>query len=98
MPASVLLALDRHCVETAARRAHARLLATMLETPAADPQTEARLVLLARFLVETDFRALRTRHPELAGGRRVCVELTDTAATGATWRVVPSTPASGPSG
>ena len=63
----VVLDVEHHCVETAARSAHRRL-AQELMCGRGNKRAEDQLSLLGDFLETTNFRALRSAHPELAGG------------------------------
>ena len=86
---SVLLQLSPRCIEAAAVREHRRLLNAMLASSRPSRSREQRLTLLKAFLEQTDFRALRSRHPELAGQVQVQVELrAGTAPATVSWRVV----------
>lgn len=85
---SVLLDLSDHCIETAARRAH-RELTDALVRGSHDRDAGARLRLLQDFLEGTDFAALRTRDPRLAGGRTVRVRLTRAPSGQVTWALEP---------
>lgn len=71
----VVLRLDGVCILTAARRARLELIAACLDGAEVEAGVEATIVLLERFLETTDFRALRTRHPELTGRARCSVRL-----------------------
>mgnify|MGYP006302444489 CR=1 FL=1 len=64
------LCLDDCCIETAARRARARIAARLLETDERDRRfgaLAADLELVDRFLSHTDFATLRAARPELDG-------------------------------
>jgi len=74
---SLALTVGEHCIQTTARRAHREATAALLEDSAAGSATLGPVTdLLKHFLHTTDFAALRTEHPELAGGsERVLVRL-----------------------
>ena len=80
MAVTVDLELDHFCIQTAARREHARLLRRLLEAQDEDGVVMARVDLLAEFLAGTDFRRLRAEQPALAGGEvcRVTIARTPT--------------------
>ncbi|MCK9460726.1 MAG: hypothetical protein M0R80_13895 [Proteobacteria bacterium] len=65
---SPVLTLGDACIQTAAKRAHRRLSAALLEDRAGGEPVGAALETLARFLSTTDFASLRAEHAELAGG------------------------------
>jgi hypothetical protein len=71
----VVLRLDGVCIQTAARRAREELVANYLDEPAPQTGAEEPIGLLERFLETTDFRKVRSRQPELAGGTQCCVRL-----------------------
>ena len=71
----VVLRLDTVCIQTAAKRARDELVAGYLDTPDPEPGVEAPIGLLERFLETTNFREIRARQPELAGGTQCCVRL-----------------------
>jgi hypothetical protein len=61
-----------HCVETLARKKHAKLTRILLEKEAGDKETEEKLEILRLFLETADFKKLRAeseRH--LAEGKSV---------------------------
>jgi hypothetical protein len=71
----VVLDLSQHCIETAARREHRRLLEAILDLDHRDRAMEDRLAVLTDFLKQADFGRLRAEQPQLAGGASVRVEL-----------------------
>jgi len=81
----VVLRLDDVCIQTAAKRARSDLVAGYLDEPEAG--AEATIGLLERFLETSDFRKLRSRYPELAGGTRCCVRLHQRQDGKVTWEV-----------
>ena len=83
----VVLDLSFHCVQTAARKEHARLEQLLL---AGRPELEAqeRLMLLGEFLESTDFKKLRAERPELAGGTPVQLEVWRTPSGGVEWSIL----------
>ena len=75
----MLLHLEGHCIETAAKRERRWVVSALLdvdESSEAFTQLADELDLLTRFLEKGDFRKLRSERPELAGGRDLYVELT----------------------
>lgn len=70
-----ILELDEACIETTARRAHRTLGESLLEDGPAGSATARAYELLTTFLQQTDFQALRSTHPDLAGGQAVRVRL-----------------------
>jgi ABC-type hemin transport system ATPase subunit len=70
----VVLDLSQHCVETAARREHARLQAALLDR-GYEAETAGQLALVREFLDTVDFRKLRRDMPELAGGSPIRLQL-----------------------
>jgi hypothetical protein len=82
---SVVLALDGHCVQTAARDAHRELVAALLGADEASRGSAAAVDLLAAFLAGTDFAALRAAHPELNGSVRGRVRIFPGAGGAVRW-------------
>jgi hypothetical protein len=72
---SMVLTLGEGCIQTTARRAHRELVLALIEGRARGAAIEALAAMLERFLSTTDFPALRTGRPELAGGVRCRVRL-----------------------
>jgi len=72
---SLVLTVGECCIQAAARRAHGEVTAALLEGRAEAAGLGGVVDVLARFLAATDFSALRTWHPELAGGTRCRVKL-----------------------
>ena len=70
-----LLTLDQHCIETTARRNHQRLMDQLLESAEPAPEVSESLELLRTFLEQQDFPAIRSAHPDLAGGTGVRVRI-----------------------
>lgn len=91
----MLLHLEAHCIETAAKRERRRVVSALLDV---DESTEAfseladELDLLTGFLESQDFRKLRSERPELAGERDLYVELTRAPKEGRFARIVVRTP------
>jgi hypothetical protein len=71
----IVLDLSQHCIETAARREHRRLLEAILDLDHRDRALEDQLSVLNDFLRQKDFGRLRAEQPRLAGGAAVQVEL-----------------------
>lgn len=61
------LDLEKHCIETALKRLHNRLISEYFKAKGAGPEIEKRIEVIGRVLTELDFSALRTRFPDLAG-------------------------------
>lgn len=75
-PVELLMELDgEHCIETTGQRVHRVLMGEYLEGAVEGAEAEGALDTLARFLAQTDFRALRAKYPELAGGSKVRVRI-----------------------
>jgi hypothetical protein len=73
------LDLKHHCIETAAKQERRRVVSALLELDESSErfsQFAEDLELVTAFLENSDFRALRSNRPELAGGRDILVELT----------------------
>jgi hypothetical protein len=81
----VVLRLDDVCIQTAAKRARSDLLAGYLDEPEAE--AEKTIGVLECFLETSDFRSMRSRHPELAGGTQCCVRLHQCQDGTVTWEV-----------
>jgi hypothetical protein len=81
----VVLRLDDACIQTAAKRARSDLVASYLDEPEAEAETT--IGLLERFLETSDFRTMRSRYPELAGGTQCCVRLHQCRDGTVTWEV-----------
>ncbi len=79
-PSRLRLDLGRHCIETAIRKRHHRLVGKALQSRASADDLEVELELLKAALEAFDFGRLRARHPALAGGRADVVELEADAA------------------
>lgn len=69
------ISLQEHCIQTAARRLHARMRDRILTSEQPDPVETEALTLLGEFLERSDFRALRAERPELSGGHPCVVVL-----------------------
>jgi hypothetical protein len=71
--AEVVLAPDPdHCIETVARNEYRRCLGEFFRPDRSNPELEARLETLQRFLEQADFRSLRREsEPLIAAGRPV---------------------------
>jgi hypothetical protein len=70
------LDISRHCVETAAKKAHdARVREYFKASAEQQAALEAEMELLLEFLRTVDFGLLRSRHPELSGGLPVKLAL-----------------------
>jgi len=85
---SLVLTLDEACIQSTAKHAHRELTIALLEGRVASPAMEVPLNLLERFLTTTDFAALRTEHPELAGHNPCCVRLYGYDGSAVRWEVV----------
>ena len=64
---SLVLTLDRACIQSAAKHAHRELSAALLAGRPGGAPTEAMVDLLEKFLGTADFPTLRVEHPELVG-------------------------------
>ncbi len=71
----VVLRLQNVCIQTAAKRARAQLVAACFSGNEAEGPIEAPLDLLGCFLERTDFNQLRSQHHELEGGSECRVKL-----------------------
>jgi hypothetical protein len=74
----MLLHLEGHCIETAAKRERRRVVSELLDLDESSEQFRRLaddLELVTEFLENSDFRKLRSQRPELAGGCDVHVEL-----------------------
>ena len=72
------LSVKDHCIETAAKKEHRRLQNSLQNLNEASKQFKEESKLFERlgvFLERTDFKALRAKYPELAGGEDLFVEL-----------------------
>lgn len=78
-----------YCIETVGQRAHRILMGEYLEGAVEGPEAEGALDTLARFLAQTDFRALRAKYPELAGGSRERVRIYRKESGQVLWQKVP---------
>ena len=81
----MLLHLEKHCIETAAKQERRRVVSALLELDESSEQFRRLaddLELVTDFLENSDFRKLRSQRPELAGGCDVHVELTRDADRG----------------
>ena len=74
-PLRTRLDLSRHCIETAIRRRHSRLVRRALRSMAFAQPLEEEIELLKTAMERFDFSWLRTFHPELAGTDADLVEL-----------------------
>ena len=83
----VAISLGDACIQTAAKRAHRRLSAALLEDRGGGEPVGAALETLASFLSTTDFASLRAEHPELAGGTPGRVRLWRDAGGAVRWEV-----------
>lgn len=75
------LNLDRHCIETAAKKAHEALIRDYLKNQCTDIQTaESKINALKYFLENTDFGHLRSTYKTLNGAEqtRVVLNIPDT--------------------
>jgi hypothetical protein len=73
------LDLKHHCIETAAKQERRRVVSELLELDESSErfsQFAEDLELVTEFLENSNFRAIRSDRPELAGGRDIVVELT----------------------
>ncbi|MGB9599448.1 MAG: hypothetical protein ACPL7I_02755 [Myxococcota bacterium] len=71
---SVILILDGHCIETAARKRLSELIKKSIEEDVKDDLFE-EIEFLKRFIEGTDFSSLRANNPELDGRKFVRVEI-----------------------
>lgn len=85
---ALLLVLGELCIQGAARRAHCSVTRALLAQEATDGRLAAAAETLERFLTTTDFAALRSRHPELAGGHACRVRLERKQDGSVSWQVV----------
>ncbi|MEZ4529026.1 MAG: hypothetical protein R2941_24200 [Desulfobacterales bacterium] len=74
---TIELNLRRHCIETAVKRLHNRLLSEYFRSKGSDSESEEKLELLQKALNRFDFASLRTVHKELAGNSEARIVLTD---------------------
>ena len=75
----MLLHLEDHCIETAAKQERRRVVSALLELDESSERFRRLgddLELVTSFLEKGDFRKMRSDRPELAGGRDIHVELT----------------------
>ena len=70
------LNLKKHCIQTAAKTAHERLVRACLAR-SGDAETEAMLQALQLFMETADFARLRSEYPPLCGGAAEAVLKTD---------------------
>ena len=84
----ILLDLTEHCIQTAAKHAYDRLLSTLLADEGPDESAEAHIRILTAFLEQTDFRALRAKHPALRGGAGIVVRLERSCSGAVEWLIV----------
>lgn len=89
MKQGLLLDLSAACIQTAARRAHRQLVEACLLDDLADPEREALVESLGRFLETADFPTLRAEHPELAGGTACRVWLQRSEDGTVSWEILP---------
>ena len=85
---SLVLVLDKACIQSTAKHAHRELTMAIFERRTTDSATEALVDLLERFLSTTDFAALRAEHPELAGQSGCRVRLFWCTGDDVRWEVV----------
>lgn len=83
----VVLDVSGRCVETAAKHEHRRLVDALVAGTAGERDAD-RVSLLKEFLERGDFRALRSEHPELAGGAAGRVALCRLPGGGSGWRII----------
>ncbi len=74
---AIELDLRRHCIETAVKRVHNRLLSEYFSSKGNDSESEEKLELLQKALNCFDFASLRTVHKELAGNSEARIVLSD---------------------
>ncbi len=82
MDARVILSLDGHCVETAARHEFKRLMDAIFDETGDTTELEARIELVRAFLESADFPTLRASDPRLSGEIKASVELSRDAGGG----------------
>jgi hypothetical protein len=75
LPVIIALDLSRHCIQTAVRRRYETLVAAYFKTESGQGDLEMQIGLLQQALETLDFAVLRSRWPELAGGRAVKVAM-----------------------
>lgn len=71
------LDLRKHCIETAIKRLHSRLLSEYFRNREGNVEIEEKLSLLQKAMRRFDFSALRTERKELAGKSDARITLTD---------------------
>lgn len=83
---SVELILEDACIQTTAKRLHRAITMALIEDRTSEAVVGPVLEVLESFLHRTDFGALRSAHPELAGGVRCRVRLFRQADGTVRWR------------
>jgi hypothetical protein len=66
-PRAFQLTLEKHCIETALKRLHNRLMSEYFKAKGESPEVEKKIELIGQVLTDLDFSHLRTRFPALAG-------------------------------
>ena len=84
-PDELVLELEEFCIQTTGQQVHRRLMEGLLEGRLEGPEVEGAVEMLARFLAQEDFAAIRGADPELAGDHRVDVRLVRDAAGEVHW-------------
>ena len=83
----LLLHLQEHCIETAARTEYKRRLAKMLGADTSEEEMQP-FELLNQFLEETNFPKLRGERPELNGSKNITVSVQQHPQDGYTIEIV----------
>ncbi len=74
---SLILTLDGHCIETAARN-RLREVTTKAIIEDIDEKISAEIEFLERFLSENDFKKIRAENPRLDGRENIKVKIIHT--------------------
>ena len=88
----VVLDVSEHCVETEARARHRAAMTEAFASPTLSEEQGAVLEALEAFIQQSDFRAMRANHPEIAGGTSGSVEIGRDQNGQIRWRFVHGTP------
>ncbi len=76
----IVLNVEKHCIETAMKTCHNRVLSEYFRSKGKCLEAEKKLALLSLALSKFDFPALRASHRELAGGIAAEIILTEDTA------------------
>lgn len=74
--ASVILSLDRYCIETASKRTYEALIGRYFSKTSSQAEKDriaGQIECLSRFVRRADFRVLRHAYPDLNGGNKLVV-------------------------